>query len=175
MDDIRKKEQHRFNMLIEESVTINAPLERVWDVFTDLTCWSDWSTVITGISTETERITEGSSIKFCIRPFDIPVNLEPVIEEVVPHERIVWQGKKHGIVARHEFTFHAMDGVVTLTSSETFSGFFLSVLKLFFPKKKIRELALLMLNELKNAAETRAGYTGSLFPFEKDPGSHNKE
>jgi uncharacterized membrane protein len=33
-------------MVIEESVHINAPLDKVWTLFTDLACWQDWNSVM---------------------------------------------------------------------------------------------------------------------------------
>jgi hypothetical protein len=145
-------------MIIKESVVIKSSLEHVWDTFTDLTCWQDWSTVVTKVSSDNDRIIEGGRFKFCIRPFDIPVHLEPVVDEVVPFKRIVWSGKKHGITARHEFTFRVKDGVVQLKSKETFSGIMVKSLKPFFPKNKIQELSRLMLIEVKKAAETKDTY-----------------
>jgi ligand-binding SRPBCC domain-containing protein len=145
-------------MVIETSTLIHAPLKKVWDTFTDLTCWEDWSSFISDVSAETERLTKGKRFKFCIRPFDIPVNLEPVVKEIVSHKRIVWIGKKHGISARHEFTFQVQDGSVHLTSKETFSGRMMKSLGFLFPKQKIRELSDLMLKEIKHAAESDKYY-----------------
>ena len=140
-------------MVIRESILIHAPLEKVWDTFTDLTCWKSWSTVLTNVSSDVERITEGKSFKFCIRPFVLPLNLRPSVELVVPGKRIVWSGRKHGISARHEFIFESHNGTVNLTSKETFSSSLIKPFMFLFPKKRIRELSTLMLKELKEAAE----------------------
>jgi hypothetical protein len=141
-------------MIIKATVTIHAPLERDWDTFTDLTCWEDWSTVLSNVTAETDRLTKGKKFKFCIRPFDIPVNLEPTVKEVVPLKRIVWVGKKHGISAKHEFTFERQDGAVLLESRETFTGIMMRPLGYIFPKQKLEELSVLMLEEIKKAAES---------------------
>jgi ligand-binding SRPBCC domain-containing protein len=141
-------------MVIEESIIISASIEKVWDIFTDLTCWKNWCSVIEDVSADGKRLEEGNSFKCCIRPFDIPMNLEPLVEEVIPRERIVWTGKKHGVSARHEFTFQINNGQVLLTSREAFSGLFMSPLRFLFPKKKLQELSLRMLKEVKTAAET---------------------
>jgi len=140
-------------MVIEESIIINAPLEKVWDIFTDLTCWKHWCSVIEDVSSDGTRLEEGNSFKCCIRPFDIPMNLEPVVEEIVPMHRIIWSGKKHGVSALHEFTFQIDGSGVLLTSREAFSGFFMSPLRFLFPKKKLQELSVRMLREIKTAAE----------------------
>jgi ligand-binding SRPBCC domain-containing protein len=143
-------------MLISESILINAPLKQVWDTFTDLTCWQDWSTVFSDVSSETDRLTEGTSFKFCIRPFSFPMHIEPVVEEIVPGQKIVWTGTKHGITARHEFLFEEKNGKTLLTSREVFR---LNRLKrLFFgiPGRRLHSLSVLMLQDLKYAAENRA-------------------
>lgn len=144
-------------MVIEESIIINAPIEKVWDIFTDLTCWKNWCSVIEDVSSDGARLEEGNSFKCCIRPFDIPVNLEPVVEEIDPMHRIVWSGKKHGVSALHEFTFQMDGSGVLLTSREAFSGLFMSPLRFLFPKKKLQELSFRMLQEVKTAAEAGLG------------------
>ncbi|HBH61051.1 MAG TPA: hypothetical protein DDX85_04775 [Nitrospiraceae bacterium] len=144
-------------MVIEESIRINASLERVWDIFTDLTCWKNWCSVLEDVSAEGRRLEEGNSFKCCIRPFDIPMNLEPYVEEIIPMDRIVWSGKKHGISARHEFTFQMNGNEVLLTSREAFSSPFMSPLRFLFPKSKLQELSGKMLREIKMAAEEGPG------------------
>jgi len=144
-------------MVIEESIIIDASLEKVWDLFTDLTCWKNWCSVIEDVSSEEKRLEEGNSFKCCIRPFDIPMDLEPLVEEILPMDRIVWSGKKHGISARHEFTFQINGSGVLLTSREVFSGLFMSPLRFLFPKRKLQELSGRMLNEIKTAAEAATG------------------
>ena len=80
-------------MVIEESILIASPIEKVWNIFTDLACWSKWNTVMEEVSSESLHSREGGSFRFCIRPFVIPVYLEPVIEEVVPGKKIAWRGE----------------------------------------------------------------------------------
>jgi len=140
-------------MEIEHSVTINADINTVWDIFTDLTCWRNWSTVLGDSSSEHERLTQGKRFKFCIRPFALPVHVEPVVEEVVPGERIIWSGKKYGIQARHEFIFSESNKSVQVLSREIFTAQTFKKLLFHIPKKKLHELSIKMLDELKEAAE----------------------
>jgi len=140
-------------MEIEHSVTINADINTVWDIFTDLTCWRNWSTVLGDSSSEHERLTQGKRFKFCIRPFALPVHVEPVVEEVVPGERIIWSGKKYGIQARHEFIFSESNKSVQVLSREIFTARTFKKLLFHIPKKKLHELSIKMLDELKEAAE----------------------
>ncbi len=140
-------------MVIEDSVLIDASIEGVWDTFTDLTCWKNWCTILEGLSSDHKQMTEGARFKCSIRPFDIPLDLEPVIEEVVLHRRIVWSASRQGISARHEFTFEQKGDKVLVTSRETFSGLFMNPIRFLFPKKKIKKLSGMMLNEVKEEAE----------------------
>ena len=140
-------------MEIEHSVTIDADIDTVWNIFTDLTCWKNWSTVLGDSSSEHDRLTEGKRFKFCIRPFALPVHVEPVVEEVIPGKRIVWSGTKHGIHARHEFIFSREDNNVIMTSREIFQAGPVRRLLFHVPKKKLHKLSIQMLEELKEAAE----------------------
>lgn len=137
-------------MVIEESVLIDAKMETVWEAFTDLSCWRDWVRVVTEIEGDgTDRMREGGTFRFCIRPFSLPIHIEPLVEEVVPRERVVWSGSKFGVFARHEFIFRETGDGVLLTSRETFSG----AGSLMFPERTIRELTASILGDLKEAAE----------------------
>jgi hypothetical protein len=140
-------------MEIKHSVTIHADINTVWDIFTDLTCWREWSTVLGDSSSEHERLTEGKRFNFCIRPFILPVDVEPVVEEVVHEERVVWSGSKYGIQARHEFIFDQGENNVILTSREIFQAGPLTRILFEIPKKQLHALSVRMLEELKEAAE----------------------
>jgi hypothetical protein len=140
-------------MEIEHSVTIHADINTVWDIFTDLTCWREWSTVLGDSSSEHDRLTEGKRFNFCIRPFALPVDVEPVVEEVVHGECVVWSGSKYGIQARHEFIFDQGENNVILTSREIFQAGPLTRILFEIPKKQLHALSVRMLEELKEAAE----------------------
>jgi ligand-binding SRPBCC domain-containing protein len=140
-------------MIISESILIEAPVKKVWNIFTDLTCWKDWSTVFSDVSYESDRLTEGENFKFCIRPFSFPLQIEPVVEEMLPEQRIVWSGSKHGIRARHEFLFAERNGKTLLTSREIFKLNWMKRLFFHIPRKRLHKLSVLMLQDLKYASE----------------------
>jgi hypothetical protein len=140
-------------MLIEESVLINADLRNIWKTFTDLTCWADWNTVACKAASVSGRLEEGERFTFCLRPFSVPIVIEPKIEEVVPLEKVVWTGTKFGIFSRHEFLFQQVANGVLVTSREAFRGLPLLFGGVTFPEGMVRELTVGMLNDLKKAAE----------------------
>ena len=139
-------------MVIEESVEINAGIEKVWNSFTDLTCWEEWNTVLRDVATESESIREGGKFSCSLRFFSVPLFFEPRIEEVVPRRKIVWKGEKYGISSRHEFMFIKEDRGGNVTSRETFSGPFFSGILL--PRREIRRLTRKLLQDLKKASES---------------------
>jgi hypothetical protein len=141
-------------MVIEESILILAPPEKVWQTFSDLSRWEDWNTVLKDVSAADSRIERGGRFRCSIRPFFLPVRFEPVIEEVVPREKVVWTGSRYGITARHEFLFARQEKGVLLVSRETFSGITVESAPVLFPVQRIRELTRLLLKDLKEAAES---------------------
>ncbi len=140
-------------MIIEETILINADIKRIWKTFTDLTRWADWNTAATDAASDSGRIEEGEKFTFCLRVFTVPIVLEPEVEEVVPHEKVVWSGAMSGISSRHEFLFQQVANGVLVTSRESFRGLPLLFGNLAFPKGKVRELTVGMLRDLKTAAE----------------------
>jgi hypothetical protein len=140
-------------MVIEESVFIDASVEKVWQTFTDLTCWVNWNSVLEDIAAEHQSIQKGDTFTCSIRPFVFPVKFESFIEEVVPHERVVWSGSKYGIFARHVFIFRRTGDRVQVLSTETFKGITIENLKFVFPGWRIRELTQSLLRDLKKASE----------------------
>jgi hypothetical protein len=140
-------------MVIEESVLIEAGMDRVWRIFTDLACWRDWNRTARQVSSVSGRIEEGERFRFRLRPFNLPVNIDPVIDEVVEHERVVWSGSRFGIYSRHEFLFRQIDGGVLVTSREEFRGIPLRMGGRPLTGKVARGLVVKMLQELKKACE----------------------
>ncbi len=129
-------------------------MRKVWETFTDLTCWDNWSTVLKNASNDkAEVLTEGGKVRFCIYPFKFPVYFEPVIEEIIPNKKIVWSSGKFGIVARHEFIFKPLENGVRVVSKEFFRGISLKTMSFLFPRSRLKELTVAFLKDLKKAAE----------------------
>ena len=140
-------------MVIEESIDIEAPLDKVWKTFTDLTCWQDWNTIMKYISSDGKSIEKGANLKFCIRPFMVPIYIEPFIVEVVIGKLIVWSSSKFGIFAKHEFIFEESEKKTIVKSKESFKGITVDRFPSLFPEKVIRSLTRSFLKDLKKFAE----------------------
>jgi uncharacterized protein YndB with AHSA1/START domain len=145
-------------MVIEESIVIHAPIDKVWETFTDVSCWKNWTSVLENVTNfGNERLSAEKRFTWCIRPFVFPVYFEPVVEEVVPHERIVWSAQKYGIAARHEFTFQQEGHGVRLLSREEFNGPPLVFSAVLLSRWKLTELTRLFLRDIQGAAEAGEG------------------
>lgn len=141
-------------MVIEEAVLIKAPKEEVWKTFTDLSCWKEWNSTACDAASPSGRIEEGEPIRFCLRPFNLPVSLDPVVDEVIPYERVIWSGSKFGISSRHAFLFQQAANGVLVTSREEFRGIPLLIGGRPLTEKVARDLVRSMLQELKAACES---------------------
>ena len=141
-------------MVIEEHILVNAGVEKVWRVFSDLTCWNNWNSVIRDVSCDEQCIETGKILRCHFRPFVFPIRVEIKVEQVIPNQCVTWSVRKKGFLAYHEFLFREQENRVLVTSKETFSGVLVSLLKFLLPRKKIRMLTSTFLSDLKVASES---------------------
>ena len=140
-------------MIIEEAIAIHAPIEKVWNTFTDLTCWMQWNTVIRNVRSDERSLSNGKEVKCSLYPFLFPITVNLRIKELIPHELIVWSARKKGLYARHEFIFGKKDNSVLVTSRETFTGLLSKASGALLPKRKMQALTTRFLKDLKKASE----------------------
>jgi hypothetical protein len=129
-------------------------MSKVWDTFTDLTCWINWNSVMKNVSSEEKCLANCKNLKCYFRPFIFPVQMRIKVEEIVPYERIVWSARKKGLFAFHEFFFQKNERNILVTSKETFSGLLAGASGFLLPEKRMRSLTKTFLKDLKNAAES---------------------
>ncbi len=141
-------------MIIEESVMIHAPVDKVWMIFTDLICWKDWNTVVKNVRSDKKVLTEGNNFMCHFYPFLFSVGMNIEVEKILPYNLIVWSTKKKGLSAHHEFCFHGFEKAVLVTSKETFSGLLTKGSGFLLPLKKMRSLTRIFLKDLKKASES---------------------
>lgn len=140
-------------MIIEETITINASLSKVWNLFLDLTCWADWNTILRDVSSAEACLREGGKFSCCIRPYAFPVYFQPRVNEVIPEKKIVWTGSKYRVSSLHEFYFEEHGEGTIIRSRETFSGLPIILGGFLFPKKTLTGLTISFLEDIKRAAE----------------------
>ncbi len=139
--------------MIEEHILINADIEKLWKVFTDLTCWNKWNSVIRDAYCDDQSLAHGAVITCCFRPFSFPINTQINVEKVIPEECVIWSVRKKGFLAYHEFLFQRQGKGVLVISRETFNGLLVRLFGFLLPKKRMRALTTTFLKELKMASE----------------------
>jgi uncharacterized protein YndB with AHSA1/START domain len=140
-------------MIIEETITIKAPLSRVWNLFHDLTCWADWNTILNDVKSAETCLIEGGKFSCCIRPYAFPVYFQPKVIEIVPEKKIVWTGRKYWISSLHEFFFEEKIEGTIIRSREVFSGLPIILGGFLFPRQRLTGLTTSFLEDLKRASE----------------------
>jgi hypothetical protein len=141
-------------MVIEESIVIYTKIDKVWDTFTNLTCWKDWNTVMKDVSSGEQYISHGGKISCSFLLFLLPIKATIRVEEISLHKRIVWSAKKKGFSTRNKFTFQSNERGVLVTSRETFTGPLVRSFGFLLPKGKMRTLIKMFLKDLKTASES---------------------
>lgn len=150
-------------MVIKESIRINASLAAVWSTFTDLSRWNEWNSVLTNCSDAGNAcLLPGARCTWCIRPFVFSVYFKPVIEDIVPYERIVWRAERFGIAARHEFFFKQEGNSVRVESRETFAKSAPLYFVAAFFRFKLEALTRTFLADVQKAAEAAASSQAGL-------------
>lgn len=108
-------------MRYESSVTIDAPAQRVWEILTDTTSWPQWDPNCERI--EGDGSVTGSRIKVFTR-LKPGVGFRVQVQEVVPHQRLVWgAGMPFGLFkGERTFTLEPDGARTHFTTREVFSG-----------------------------------------------------
>jgi hypothetical protein len=141
-------------MIIEEKISIHAPLDRVWQVFANLAAWGEWNSVCQDCCLLAgEEMAAGTCFSFKLRPYYLPIKIPLHITKCETGREVVWEGERLGVRGVHSFTFQEQDGTVILTSIEQFSGplFFLS--RLILVPQRLHRLSKKLLQDVKKVAE----------------------
>jgi ligand-binding SRPBCC domain-containing protein len=104
-------------VISRRSTTIDASLEKVWALHTDVSAWPDWQPDIAsaslsvpfGVGAVFEWETHGLAIA-------------STVHDVVPSRRTCWGGPAHGIVGVHVWTFAQEGDRVVVTTEESWDG-----------------------------------------------------
>jgi len=141
-------------MIIRTQITINAPLSRVWQVFADIAAWGTWNSVCEDccLLSGTE-MAPGTCFSFTLRPYRLPLSVQPSITKCVAGREVVWQGRRLGVHAEHRFEFQEENGQVTIISTETFGGPLFFLARLLGLPRKLHRLSTQLLEDIRRAAE----------------------
>ncbi|MBX3054098.1 MAG: SRPBCC family protein [Caldilineaceae bacterium] len=132
-----------------KEISIQAPVEKVWNVQTDIEGWTAWQPDITAAKLE-GALVAGSVFRWKAKGLSIVSTLHTV----EPRHEIGWTGVSLGMYALHNWTFEAHGDTTRVISEESLSGWLTRLLKLFDPKFLEKSLDA-SLQTLKNRAESQ--------------------
>jgi len=98
-------------------VDIEAPLEIVWRLHTDVNAWPRWQTDITAAHTD-GTLEPGVSFDWTSYGFSVTSTVYALSER----SRVLWGGTSGGITGIHEWLFSETPSGVRVTTSESFTG-----------------------------------------------------
>ena len=127
-----------------QSVIINARIEKVWEVLTNVNDWPSWNPDIK--STKYEKLEVGAPFEWSLKGTHLKSSFQ-LIEEPT---RIAWTGKSKVIKAIHVWELEASDEQTIVTVEESIEGFIVPV---FNRNSKLHDNLLRWLSHLKQEAE----------------------
>lgn len=129
---------------------INAPVETVWRILSDLENWPTWNKGVSKIGVS-GPVTAGTSFQWVASG----ARLSSRLEEVIPLRRIAWTGRMFGIRAVHVWELEAINGETRVRTEESFEG---PIARLFrcSMKKVLAKTLSRGIASLKAAAESQA-------------------
>jgi len=143
-------------MLIREEIEIAAPMPVVWAVFSALEEWDDWNTACQSCHLiEGAKMAVGACFSFVVRPFSLPIKVEPRITKCEPGQEVVWEGERFGVHAVHIWKFKEVNGSVSLISHEEFSGPLIWLARIILVPRRLHSLTKRLLSSIKKESEGR--------------------
>ena len=98
-------------LVARKQVFIQAPLEAVWKIQSNINGWKDWQTDI-GKSQLDGALEPSAVFKWTSGGFAVTAT----VQEVVPQQRLAWSGKALGSIAKHIWTFTPQNGGTLVTT-----------------------------------------------------------
>jgi len=111
-----------------KDIVINAPVSHVWMVQSDINNWPKWQKEVS-IAKLHGRLAKGTVFTWKAMGMNINSELQQVIENKI----IGWSGKSIGMKAIHIWTFEKQGNKTMVTTEESLSGWFPTIIKLFKP------------------------------------------
>lgn len=109
-------------------ILIDAPIERVWEVQTDINNWPKWQKEVTFANLDGE-LRPGTAFKWKA----MGLNITSVLQEVVAHQTIGWSGESIGMRAVHIWGFERQGNGTKVVTEESLSGWLALTIKFFKP------------------------------------------
>src|SRR5215216_3433358 len=105
-------------VIARDEILIDAPLESVWGLHTDISSWSEW---LADIDASTIEGPLAVGTVFHWKTYGL--SIESTIQEIDPPRRIVWSGPARGIMAIHVWTMTpSEENKVLVHTEESWDG-----------------------------------------------------
>ena len=104
-------------VITRDQILINASVEEIWEIQTDVSGWPAWQPDVDGAESE-GPLEVGSVFRWETAGLDIT----STVQEVDPPRRIVWSGPAQGISAVHVWTLEPQDAGVLVKTEESWEG-----------------------------------------------------
>jgi uncharacterized protein YndB with AHSA1/START domain len=104
-------------VITRDEILIEAPMETIWDIHTDVAAWPSWQPEVNGAQAE-GPLAVGSVFRWQTAGLEIT----STVEEVDAPYRIVWAGPAQGIVAVHVWTLDPQADGVLVRTEESWEG-----------------------------------------------------
>ena len=104
-------------VIVHHQIDINAPLETIWRLQTNVNNWPSWQTDITAARLD-GPFEPGASFAWTSHGLTVVSTIYAAAE----HARVLWGGTAGGITGIHEWLFTKTPAGVHVTTQESFAG-----------------------------------------------------
>jgi uncharacterized protein YndB with AHSA1/START domain len=112
-----------------KTIIIDASIEKVWSVITDINNWPNWQTDIDKSKLNGEL---KPNITFDWKTGGVKIN--STLHTVEPYKQFGWTGKTLGLFAIHNWTLIETNGQINVSVDESMEGFLAKIFKESFNK-----------------------------------------
>lgn len=136
------------SLIAKKETIINVPVDKVWLVQSDIENWTTWQKEISFAKLQ-GKLAKGTMFTWKA----MGMNITSELQEVVENKVIGWTGKSFGMKAVHIWRFESLQDKTKVTTEESLSGWFPTLIKVFNPNFLDQALSKALLT-LKNYAES---------------------
>ena len=111
-----------------KEIIIHAPVEKVWQIQTDIENWNKWQPDITSAKLE-GALSAGTVFRWKA----MGLNIVSTLHTVKPHKQIGWTGVSLGMSAIHNWMFEERGEATLVITEESLSGWLARFMKMFAP------------------------------------------
>jgi ligand-binding SRPBCC domain-containing protein len=105
-------------------IKINAPVEKVWKIFSNVNHWNEWQKEI-----EDPKMTGSFKVGNSFQWKSNGLNIISTLQVVDVNKTVVWSGPAFGAFAIHTWKFSEQNGITTVTVEESMEGWLVKLLQ----------------------------------------------